>query len=162
MPQVPGYRFTWLGPYTSHWLTAEAEELVRFMDHEHSATLPEPRDTGLFARHRDIGDPLLCGCASEAGLRAWFGDYLPALQHQGAHVAAYAVDEGAIVDRDDHQLIFIESRAELLQRQGRSPVAPLVRSSAGSRLAVYAAHPGKYDYIPGQSRWQSALTSSTE
>lgn len=35
-PQQPGYRFAWLGPYTSHWLTETAEELARYMDVEHA------------------------------------------------------------------------------------------------------------------------------
>jgi hypothetical protein len=146
-PQSPGYRFAWLGPYTSHWMTAVGEELIRYMDAEHSATRPHPADMELFAKHRAANDPLLCGCASEAELRAWFGPYLPALLAEGAHTAVYDVPRAAIVELSDQQIIFIQRRATLVSRTGTPATSPLVRSSAGSRAAIRAESKGKYDYV---------------
>ena len=48
-PQQPGHRFAWSGPYTSHWLTETAEELVRYMDFEHTEAHPDPPDPERFA-----------------------------------------------------------------------------------------------------------------
>ena len=144
--QVPGYRFAWLGPYTSHWLTARAEELVRHMDVEHTATHPDPPDAERFARHRALGDPLLCGCASPQELADWFGDWLPALQAEGAHVAVHDVPVEAVVERSDRQLVFVQSQAVLVDRTGRPPSAPLIRSSAGSRAGIIAAAGDRYTW----------------
>jgi hypothetical protein len=146
-PQSPGYRFAWLGPYTSHWMTAAGEELIRYMDAEHSVTRPHPADTELFAEHRAANDPLLCGCASERAVRDWFGPYLPALLAEGGHTAVYDVPRAAIVERSDQQTIFIQHRATLVSRTGTPASSPLVRSSAGSRAAIRAASNGTYDYL---------------
>lgn len=62
--QPPGWRIGGLGPYTSHWLTAEAEEIVRYMEAEHCVTHSHPADPAIFDSHRGE-DRLACGCASE-------------------------------------------------------------------------------------------------
>lgn len=146
-PQQAGYRFSWLGPYTSHWMTAAGEELVRYMDAEHSVTHPHPADMELFAKHREANDPLLCGCASEVALRHWFGLYLPALQAEGGHIAVYDVPRAAIVEHSEQQLIFVQRWATLVARTGAPARSPLLRSSAGSRAAIRAESNGKYDYV---------------
>jgi hypothetical protein len=51
-PQPPGWRIQWLGPYTSQWLTDEAEEIVRYMEAEHCATHPHPSDPPSLRRTR--------------------------------------------------------------------------------------------------------------
>ena len=143
-PQQPGYRFAWLGPYTSHWLTAAAEELVRYMDVEHTETRPDPPDAERFARHRAAQDPLLCACDSREALADWFGGYLPALQAEGAHVAVYDVPASAVVEHGARQLVFVQSRATLVERTGDPPPSELIRSSAGSRAGIIAAAAGRY------------------
>ena len=145
-PQVPGYLFAWLGPYTSHWLTAAAEELVRHMDVEHTETHPDPPDAERFARHRAAEDPLLCGCVSRESLADWFGGYLPALRAEGAHVAVYDVPAAAVLERGDRQLVFVQSRARLVERTGSPPPTPLIRSSAGSRARIIAAAGDRYTW----------------
>ncbi|WP_380164778.1 hypothetical protein [Jannaschia sp. R86511] len=160
MPQAPRYRFDWLGPYTSHWLTTRAEEVVRYMEAEHTVTHPEPRDRQVFTHHREIGDPLLCGSLGGDGLQAWFGDYLPLLQGEGGHLARYEVPLAAVVDQDDRQLIFVQSRARLIGREGTPPPAELVRSSSGSRAAAMLASNGKYDYDPAGRKTVSAAVGS--
>jgi hypothetical protein len=150
-PQQPGSRFAWLGPYTSHWLTETAEELVRHMDREHTETHPDPPDAERFARHRALADPLLCGCPSRQALEDWFGAYLPALRAEGGQVAVYDVPADAVVEQGDQQLVFTQSRATLVERSGTTPPTPLIRSSAGSRSAVYAAAGDRYAWrgVPG-------------
>lgn len=160
MPQVPGYRFHWLGPYTSHWLTARAEEIVRYMEAEHTVTHPEPRDRRVFAHHREVGDPLLCGSLGGGGLQAWFGDYAPLLKGEGGHLARYEVPLVAVIDQDDRQVIFVQSRARLIGREGTPPPAELVRSSAGSRAAAMLASNGIYEYDPASRKAPSAAVGA--
>ena len=146
--QPPGWRIEWLGPYTSQWLTAEAEELVRYMEAEHSVTRPHPTDVRIFDGHPGEGR-LVCGCASRTLLDRRFGDYLPPLMEQGAHVAEYAVPHSAIVDDSPEQILFIHRQAALVERWGSEPPAALIRSSAGSRHAVITASNGRYDFDAG-------------
>ena len=144
-PQPPGWRIDWLGPYTSHWLTAEAEEIVRYMEAEHCITHPHPRDPGIFDLYPG-DDRLSCGCASRELLERWFGAYLPRLLDQGAHITQYAVPLDAVVESSAEQVLFITRRATVVERSGREAPAPLIRSSAGSRAAIMAASDGKYDF----------------
>lgn len=146
-PQHSESRHSWLGPYTSQWMTAAADELVCFMEAEHCVTRPHPADMELFAEHREPNDPLLCGCASAAALREWFGAYLAPLQAEGGHVAVYDVPRAAIVELSEQQIVFLKRRATLVLRTGTPATAPLVRSSAGSRAEIIASSNGKYDYV---------------
>jgi hypothetical protein len=153
-PQQSGSRHSRLGPYTSQWMTPAGDELVCFMEAEHCVTRPHPADMELFAKHRRANDPLLCGCASEAALRDWFGAYLAPLQEEGGHVAVYDVSRAAIVEMSDQQIIFAQRGATLVVRTGAAANSPLVRSSAGSRAEIIASSNGKYDYVgwPGAPR----------
>ena len=74
-PQPKGWRIQWLGPYTSQWLTAEAEEIVRYMEAEQCVTHPHPSDPTIFAAYPG-DDRLACGCAARVLLEQWFGAYL--------------------------------------------------------------------------------------
>ncbi len=141
--QPPGARIEWLGPYTSQWLTAEAEEIVRHMEAEHCVTHPHPRDPGIFELHPGA-DRLSCGCASRALLEQWFGSYLPRLLDQGAHITHYSVPRDAVVEDAPEQVLFITRRATVLERSGHEPPAPLIRSSAGSRASIIAASGERY------------------
>lgn len=133
-----------MGPYTAQWLTAQAEELVRYMEAEHLVTRPHPADPRIFERHpRD--DRLACGCASLRLLGDWFGRYLRPLWEQGAHVCAYDVPADAIVDHSPDQMLFTLRRASAVRRLGCRPPAPLIRSSAGARAEIIAASNGRYD-----------------
>lgn len=145
-PQQSGSRHLWLGPYTSQWMTAAADELVCFMEAEHCVTRPHPADMELFAKHRQANDHLLCGCASEAALREWFGTYLAPLQVEGGHIAVYDVPRAAIVELSDQHIVFVQRRATLVERTGTPAVSTLVRSSAGSRTEIIASSNGKYAY----------------
>lgn len=144
-PQPAGWRIDWLGPYTSHWLTAEAEEIVRHMEAEHCVTHPHPSDPGIFASYPG-DDRLSCGCASRPLLERWFGDYLPRLLEQGAYIAHYSVPVDAVVEDSPEQVLFITRRAIVVERSGHDAPAPLIRSSAGSRTSIIAASDGKYDF----------------
>ena len=144
-PQPLGWRIDWLGPYTSHWLTAEAEEIVRHMEVEHCATRPHPRDPSIFELYPG-DDRLSCGCASRVLLERWFGAYLPRLLDQGAYVTQYSVPLDAVVEDSPEQVLFITRRARVVDRAGHEPPTPLARSSAGSRASIIAASGGKYDF----------------
>lgn len=146
-PQVPGWPIPWLGPYTSHWLTAEAEELVRYMEAEHVRTRPHPADPTIFERFSG-NDRLACACSEFETLEHWFGDYLVPLQNQGAHVSEYVVPRSAIVQDSPDQLLFIYRMGDVASRSGTAPPGPLIRSSAGSRSAIIASGDGKYDTWP--------------
>lgn len=56
----------------------------------------------------------------------------------------YDVPAEAVVEQGDQQLVFIRSRATLVQRTGTPPPTPLTRSSADSRSAIYAAAGDRY------------------
>jgi hypothetical protein len=144
-PQPPGWRIEWLGPYTSHWLTAEAEEIVRYMEAEHRVTHPHPRDPGIFESYPG-DDRLSCGCASRSLLEQWYGDYLPRLLAQGAHVTHYSVPAAAVVEDSPEQVLFITRMATVVERTGHEAPTPLIRSSAGSRTSIIAASGGTYDF----------------
>lgn len=150
--QPPGWRIGWLGPYTSQWLTAEAEEIVRYMEAEHRVTRPHPSDLTIFESYPG-NDRLSCGCASRPLLEQWFGDYLPRLLEHGAHVTHYSVPIDAVVKDSPEQVLFITRRATVVGRSGREAPAQLIRSSAGSRTSIIAASDGKYDF-----RVESATT----
>lgn len=144
-PQPPGWRISWLGPYTSQWLTAEAEQIVRHMEAEHRVTRPHPTEPSTFTLYPG-DDHLFCGCTSRPLLQRWFGDYLPRLLGQGAHIAHYKVPMDAVVEDLPDQVLFISRRATVVERSGREAPAPLIRSSAGSRTSIIAASAGKYDF----------------
>lgn len=143
--QPPGWRIDWLGPYTSHWLTAEAEEIVRYMEAEHCVTHPHPRDPAIFEAHPG-DDRLSCGCATRSLLEQWFGSYLPRLVEQGAHITHYSVPTSAVVEHAPEQVLFITRMATVVERTGHEARTPLIRSSAGSRTSIIAASDGKYDF----------------
>ncbi len=143
--QPPGSKIAWLGPYTSQWLTAEAEEIVRYMEAEHQVTHPHPQDPAIFEAFGGE-DRLSCGCASRFLLEQWFGAYLQPLLDQGAYIAEYRVPWDAIVEDSPEQVLFVTRRASVVGRVGRTPLVPLVPSSAGSRLEIIAANAGKYAY----------------
>lgn len=144
-PQPSGWRIEWLGPYTSHWLTAEAEEIVRYMEAEHCVTHPHPRDPRIFESYPG-DDRLSCGCASRRLLERWFGDYLPRLLEQGAYITHYSVPMDAVVEDSPEQVLFITRRATVVERSGYEAPTPLIRSSAGLRTSIIAASDGKYDF----------------
>jgi hypothetical protein len=144
-PQPPGWRIQWLGPYTSQWLTAEAEEIVRFMETEHCATHPHPSDPSIFLAYPG-DDRLACGCATRVLLEQWFGAYLPRLLEQGAYITQYSVPTHVVVEDSPEQVLFVHRRAAVIERWGHEAPAPLIRSSAGSRAAIMAASDGKYDF----------------
>jgi hypothetical protein len=146
-PQISGWRIPWLGPYTSQWLTAEAEELVRYMEAEHVQTRPHPADPTIFARYPDE-NRLATACATYELLERWFGHYLAPLRQQGAHLSQYAVRSDAIVEESAEQMLFIYRIGNVIDRSGHPPPAPLIRSSAGSRAAIIADSGGRYDYRP--------------
>ena len=144
-PQPPGWRIGWLGPYTSQWLTAEAEELVRYMEAEHRVTRPHPSDPAIFDSYPG-DDRLACGCVSRSLLQRWFGDYFPRLLAQGAYIAQYAVPMDAVVEHSPDQVLFIARRATVVHRSGHPAPTPLIRSSTGSRTSIIAASQGRYDF----------------
>lgn len=146
-PQPPGWKIPWLGPYTSQWLTAEAEEIVRRMEAEHHVTHPHPRDPAIFASYPG-SDRLSCGCASRARLKDWFGSYLAPLLGQGAYIAECRVPRSAIVEDSPEQILFVTRQAVFVRRSDRAAPSPLIRSSAGSRLQIIAANPDRYSYRP--------------
>lgn len=152
--QPPGWHIEWLGPYTSHWLTAEAEEIVRYMEAEHCVTHPHPRDPSIFEAYSGT-ERLSCGCSSRELLEQWFGAYLPRLLAQGAYVTKYSVPLDAVVEDSPEQVLFVNRRAAVVERSGSPTPRPLIRSSAGSRAAILADSGGRYDY-------QAALPSATE
>lgn len=147
LPQPPGWRIAWLGPYTSHWLTAEAEEIVRRMEAEHCVTHPHPADPAIFEAYPGP-DRLSCGCASRELLEQWFGEYLPLLLAQGAYVTEYSVPLDAVVEDSPDQVLFVNRLATVVGRTGSAAPSPLIRSSAGSRAEIIAASGGRYDYRP--------------
>lgn len=122
--QPPGWAISWLGPYTSQWLTADAEELIRRMEAEHQVTHPHPRDPAIFESYPGE-DRLSCGCASRALLEEWFGAYLQPLLDQGAYVAEYQVPRDAIVEDTPEQVLFVTRRAIVVERVGRAAPTPL-------------------------------------
>lgn len=146
-PQPAGWPIPWLGPYTSQWLTREAEEIVRYMEAEHRVTRPHPDDPDIFLAHPGE-NRLVCGVSSRALLEQWFGNYLPRLREQGAHIARYSVPPEAIADDSADQTLFVHRRATLVARWGRPAPAPLVRSSAGARTAIIEGSEGRYVYDP--------------
>jgi hypothetical protein len=122
------------------------------MEVEHCATHPHPRDPAIFEAYQG-DDRLACGCASRDLLEGWFGDYLPKLVVQGAHITQYSVPQTAIVEDTPEQILFVHRRARVIERLGHEPPAPLIRSSAGSRMAIIESSDGKYDFAPaGRSR----------
>lgn len=146
-PQPPGWKIAWLGPYTSQWLTADAEELIRHMEAEHGVTHPHPQDLAIFESYPGA-DRLSCGCASRTLLNEWFGAYLQPLLEQGAYIAEYQVPRDAIIEDSPQQVLFVTRRAAVVERTGRAAPAPVVRSNAGSRLEIIAANPERYAYRP--------------
>lgn len=160
--QPPDRRHDWVGPYSSAWLTERAEELVRFMDAEHSRTRPHPGQAGIFAAN-PAPDWVVCGCTSREALEWWFGAYWQPLLQEGAHVAAYEVPDGAVLDQDDHQVLFRRGASVLRSREGSGPTAPRLPSSAGQRAAIMQAAAGHYDYAGDDHRspaWQAVVTGS--
>lgn len=144
--QPPGWRIAWLGPYTSQWLTPEAEELVRYMEAEHCVTHPHPRDPSIFEAYQG-DDRLACGCASRELLEGWFGDYLPKLVSQGAHITQYSVPADAIVEDSPEQILFVYRQARVVERLGHEPPSHLIRSNAGSRAEIIEASNGRYEFV---------------
>ena len=144
--QPPGWRIAWLGPYTSQWLTPEAEELVRYMEAEHCVTHPHPRDPSIFEAYQG-DDRLACGCASRELLEGWFDDYLPKLVSQGAHITQYSVPADAIVEDSPEQILFVYRQARVVERLGHEPPSHLIRSNAGSRAEIIEASNGRYEFV---------------
>lgn len=129
--QPPSVAAGWLGPHTAQWITAEAEELATFLEAEHRVTRHEP-DPLIFERNPGV-DRYICGTDSMAALRAWFGDYLPAFQRQGGHIAEYDVPESAIAEHVGTQVVFQQRQGVVVRRVGTPPIGPLIRSTAGRR-----------------------------
>lgn len=137
-----------MGPHTSHWLTAEAEEIVRLMDAEHCASTPAPQRPRA-VRPASAATSPLCGCPSRQALQTWFGAYLPSCRPTADVIAVCHVPTADVIQRYDQQLIFLQALATLISRDG---ALASDRSSAGQRDAIIAANNGRYDYLPSDSR----------
>lgn len=83
----------------------------------------------------------------------WLGSYTAEVadrrsrgdRAQGGFVGQYEVPDAAVVEWCEGQLVFHQQTAAVVSRDGCTPTAPLVLTSAGSRRAKIEAAGGRCD-----------------